>query len=57
MLSDLVIIENQMNVQRRVWVFSKDKGSGRRVQVKVGKVIVGLEKGDIKDRIKTREVE
>ena len=57
MLSDLVIIENQMNVQRRVWVFSKKKGSRRRVQVKVGKVIVGLEKGDIKDRIKTREVE
>ena len=55
-LSDLAAVEDGVDVEWRVGVFGEDERSRRRVWMEVGWVVVGFEKGDMKDGMKTGEV-
>ena len=55
-LSDFATIEDRVNVQGGIGIFGEDERSGRRMWMEVGWVVVGLEKGDMKDGMETGEV-
>ena len=45
-----------MDVEGRVGVFGKDEGGWRRVRVKFGRVVIGFEKRNVENGVKTREI-
>ena len=55
-LSDLAAVEDGVDVEWRIRIFGEDERGRWRVWMEVGWVVVGLEKGDMKDGMKTGEV-